>query len=51
MSTVDLGNEQEMLPVTSKYVELLVLLSSEPQDSPDLKKAFLLKVGSHKKLN
>ena len=30
MSSIDLGNEKEMLPLTSKFVELLVLLSSEP---------------------
>lgn len=38
MNTVDLGSEKEVLPRTSKYVEVVVLLSGEPKNTPDLKK-------------
>lgn len=38
MNTVDLGSEKEVLPITSKYVEVVVLLSGEPQATSLMKK-------------
>ena len=39
-----MANGQESLPYGTKYVNLVVQLSREPLDDPELKKAFVLNV-------